>query len=70
MKTELSPTTVTSLVVEESMRIVKKLIMRTVMKMCMLIMMRAMGMTMITSAHWRHTSIALPRSLQERKLRI
>ena len=27
-------------------------------------------MTMITSAHWRHTSIALPRSLQERKLRI
>ena len=25
---------------------------------------------MITSAHWRHTSIALPRSFQDRKLRI
>ena len=29
-----------------------------------------MGMAMITWAHWRHTSIALPRSLHERQLRI
>ena len=43
---------------------------RKVVKICCRMMMRAMGMTMITSAQWRHTSIALPRSFQERKLRI
>ena len=57
VETELSPVTETNLVVEDSDE-------------DMLIMMRAMGMAMITSAHWRHTAIALPRSLQERKLRI
>ena len=56
MKIELSPKRETNLVV---MKIED-----------MLMMMKVMGMTMITSAHCRHTSIALPSSFQERKLKI
>ena len=36
----------------------------------MLMMMKVMGMTMITLAHSLHTSIASPRSSQERNFRI
>ena len=55
VKTELSPATVTNLVVEDGGG-EDTLIM--------------IAMILITSAHCRHTSIALPRSFQERKLKI